>query len=682
MSFRSRSDSREREAWSTGTSRKWESRLIGSTPFAACPAKLPPRRISGARSSLASRLSTKLLRTRFALITGLQADFRTPWIDDGSTNMERCTLRVPSSTFRAASPFTGRPTRQQSIRSFHDYFVTHLPSSSLHPDSRSAAGPRHQLPRSASKPHPAPGSSPNEAPSPSPTPARLVGGSLTRDTTVVRIPLRSAKHHFGVSLNRGQRAYNEDYFQAGVIEIPAFARRAPISLTTRAPPSSPLQAYREKQRRERERQENGNAGEKEEATAASGASGDPQVFYFGVFDGHGGTECSEFLKESLHGYIEEAAQSFELGSTLKGQIAPQSQGPSVKPSTSVLTSSGLESNGFAKIEKRGMHEASHGVLPNSPVLGHPPLPQRVNTGRALEMENSLLQRWRDLVGGYFRRFKPTLFSADSSSDTSTVLTYAFLQADFDFVSAQARKTETEADPVLADAPLNAGDILHSPATRIGGPKRFRGGSTCSVALVSTPSPVPFWHPSTPASLLAAHVGDSRIILCRTVDGAALPVTADHHPNNPCEGRRLRRYAGSFVTDSFGEERLSGLANTRAFGDMGSKRLGVSAEPEVRRVEMAAAEYAFLVLVSDGVSGVLEDQEVVDIVKEARTPEQGARDVVAFATEVTSEGDNATCVCVRLGGWERRSEGGLGSLGTKEKRDYRRQEALQPRGRRD
>lgn len=101
--------------------------------------------------------------------------------------------------------------------------------------------------------------------------------------------------------------------------------------------------------------------------------------------------------------------------------------------------------------------------------------------------------------------------------------------------------------------------------------------------------------------------------------------------------------------------MSGLANTRAFGDMRSKRIGVSAEPEIRRIEMAPAEYSFLVLISDGVSGTLTDQEIVDVVKEAKTPEQGARDVVGFATEVSKEGDNATCLVIRLGGWERRIE---------------------------
>jgi protein phosphatase PTC6 len=197
-------------------------------------------------------------------------------------------------------------------------------------------------------------------------------------------------------------------------------------------------------------------------------------------------------------------------------------------------------------------------------------------------------------------------------------------------------------------------------------------------LISTPTPLPFWHPSSPSSLLVSHVGDTRILLCSTATGEAIPLTSNHHPSSPVEANRLRRYAASFVTDSFGEERISGLANTRAFGDVQSKRIGVSAEPELRRFEMAPAEHSFMVLMSDGITEAINDQEVVDIVKEAKTPDEGARNVVNFATEVTKSGDNSTCLVVRLGGWERRLEGGLGSLGTKESREWRRQEATDPR----
>ncbi|KAJ5407394.1 Protein phosphatase 2C [Penicillium sp. CMV-2018d] len=503
---------------------------------------------------------------------------------------------------------------------FRDYFVTHLPSSSLHPDPRGPSSPFHKLPRSASIPHT--GDTPQ-------SPAALQA-LIDRDTTVVRIPLRNAKHHFGAVTSRGTRPSNEDTYQAGVIDIPAFAKRAPTSLTIRRSNKNDPLAY------------------PRESRGAETASGDPQVFYFGVFDGHGGSECSSFLRDYLHEYIQNAAFDIELRSSLR-------PGAEVPPTTSEL-----------------------------------PVMQEGDRRRIGDLEKYLVQTWRRVVGGYFKRFKPPHFGYNGTETTDPsienhisveeVVEYAFLRADLDFVNAQAAKRDD--DLVRAERPLNEDEIFHRPSMtrspQIGGSARFKGGSTGSVAMISTPTPTPFWHPIAPSSLLVAHVGDTRMLLCSTETGQAIPITSNHHPSSPIEATRLRRYATSFVTDSFGEERMSGLANTRAFGDVQSKRIGVSAEPELKRIELGPAEFSFLVLVSDGISGTLLDQEVVDIVKESKTPEQGARDVVNFSTEVTQEGDNATCLVVRLGGWERRLEGGVGSMGTRESREWRRQDATDPR----
>lgn len=449
-----------------------------------------------------------------------------------------------------------------------------------------------------------------------------------------------------------------------MIELPAFAKRAPLSLTIG--------------RNDESREGDGNR-------AADSASGDPQVFYFAVFDGHGGTECSGFLRDNLHEYVQNAADEFELKSSLGNNGARESD-DSTAASPDESSTSGRD----------GQTQNPHGDLP---------IIQEGNRAKIGKLEKTLVTRWRDLVGGYFRRFRPLHFAfsgenrrrsdAFSSLPKSRVqrascgvaieevMEYAFLRADLDFVSDQASKNDE--DMVQAEKPLNDCDVLDNPSIsrkpNIEGEKRFKGGSTCSVAMISTPTSTPFWHPATPCSMLISHVGDTRILLCSTETGIATPLTTNHHPSSPIESTRLRRYASSFTTDSFGEERMSGLANTRAFGDIQSKRIGVSAEPEVRRVEVGPAEYSFMVLMSDGVSGTLTDQEVVDIIKEARTPDQGAKDVVSFATEVTRDGDNATCLAVRLGGWERRQEGGLGSLGTKESREFRRKEATNPRSRR-
>lgn len=261
-------------------------------------------------------------------------------------------------------------------RHFHEYFVTHLPSSSLSPD-RQQSGTSHKLPRDESQPHS--GRSSRSA-------ARIPQdrNKQHRDTTIVRIPIKSAKHHFGAGVSRGSRPYNEDTYQGGTIEIPAFAKRQPISLSRSKKDAFSL--------------DEGGGGQQ----SAMSEVGDPQVFYFGVFDGHGGTECSEFLRDRLHGYIEEAALLFGMESSLQ--------------------------RGDSTGDEGGAPDGE----PEGGVLGHQD---------ADDLQKSVVQSWKETVGGYFKRFRPEYFpavaTAKEGSDTSqkvssnsmeTVLTYAFLKA--------------------------------------------------------------------------------------------------------------------------------------------------------------------------------------------------------------------------------------------------------------
>jgi protein phosphatase PTC6 len=118
------------------------------------------------------------------------------------------------------------------------------------------------------------------------------------------------------------------------------------------------------------------------------------------------------------------------------------------------------------------------------------------------------------------------------------------------------------------------------------------GSTGSIAIIEPLDKKPFWE-SEEYDIIIGHVGDTRILLCDSNSGEVIPLTTgDHHPGNPIETDRLRKYAGFVTTDSWGDERIMGmLATSRAFGDAKLKRYGVSAEPDIVRYKVNKANPA-------------------------------------------------------------------------------------------
>jgi len=181
----------------------------------------------------------------------------------------------------------------------------------------------------------------------------------------------------------------------------------------------------------------------------------------------------------------------------------------------------------------------------------------------------------------------------------------------------------------------------------------KSGSTATVALIHSLDEV-----STPfflSSLLAitiAHVGDTRAILCASRTGRIQPLTEAHHADSRVESDRLRRVGTGLVTDSFGESRWGGaLANTRCIGDRSFKRLGVTGEPDIIKRVIQGDEWAFLVLMSDGISGIISDQEVADLCRNKTDPSKAANAIVQFAEEVGGN-DNMTCIVIPFSGWKK------------------------------
>ena len=84
--------------------------------------------------------------------------------------------------------------------------------------------------------------------------------------------------------------------------------------------------------------------------------------------------------------------------------------------------------------------------------------------------------------------------------------------------------------------------------------------------------------------------------------------------------------------------------------------------------LLAPEWAYIVLVTDGISSVLSDAEIVDLARFARDPRAAAKNILSFADEMGGD-DNETALVVPLAGWGKI----VGPDRTKELREYRRSE---------
>ncbi|CAN0004949.1 unnamed protein product, partial [Laminaria digitata] len=125
-----------------------------------------------------------------------------------------------------------------------------------------------------------------------------------------------------------------------------------------------------------------------------------------------------------------------------------------------------------------------------------------------------------------------------------------------------------------------------------------------------------------ASIISCNLGDSRAVLSR--GGKALDLTEDHKPNAPREMERIYRHDGMVTWEGFecsqglqiegtGVYRINGnLAVARAIGDV-DYRPWVSAEAEIKTIEMKRETDQFVILASDGLWDVMTSEEAVDYV---------------------------------------------------------------------
>lgn len=161
------------------------------------------------------------------------------------------------------------------------------------------------------------------------------------------------------------------------------------------------------------------------------------------------------------------------------------------------------------------------------------------------------------------------------------------------------------------------------------------GSTATVAVIKN------------EKIFVANAGDSRTVLCS--NGTAIPLSQDHKPEREDEEQRIVK-AGGAVLKVQGSWRVEGvLAVSRALGD---KHLNpyVSPEPEIT-VRALDPQDEFLILASDGIWDVFDNQEAVFHVKDklvvhGNNCTQVARHLAYEALRRRSQ-DNISAIVVNL-----------------------------------
>ncbi|CAE6042063.1 unnamed protein product [Arabidopsis arenosa] len=161
-----------------------------------------------------------------------------------------------------------------------------------------------------------------------------------------------------------------------------------------------------------------------------------------------------------------------------------------------------------------------------------------------------------------------------------------------------------------------------------------------------------WHPGCTAiasllvenKLFVANVGDSRAILCRAghpfaLSKAHLATCIDERNRVIGEGGRIE-----WLVDTW-RVAPAGLQVTRSIGDDDLKP-AVTAEPEISETILSADD-EFLVMASDGLWDVVNDEEVIGIIRDTVKEPSMCSKRLATEAAARGSGDNITVIVVFL-----------------------------------
>jgi len=140
-------------------------------------------------------------------------------------------------------------------------------------------------------------------------------------------------------------------------------------------------------------------------------------------------------------------------------------------------------------------------------------------------------------------------------------------------------------------------------------------------------------------LYCANVGDTRCTLIKEFGNKRL--SYDDRASDENEHNRIVKQGGIV----FGGRVYGQLMLSRAFGDWELKNYGVSCEPHVVKINIEEDD-KYIVIASDGVWDVLEDEEVYGINKTAKNSKDLCNEIVKTSLDRGSM-DNISCFVIGL-----------------------------------
>ena len=314
---------------------------------------------------------------------------------------------------------------------------------------------------------------------------------------------------------------------------------------------------------------------------------------FGVFDGHGGANCSQYCRDHLL----VRALEFNKGSGVEEE-GGGAQGDH-DANNSAGTGAARGSEGDEEDEMARMHkEAFHFTSKVDEAQAKAKARARASTGSQNGKECAEGADGEAAGGGQGASGAGSLWSRELSSRwLKQAMQYAFTETDREVLQKY---------PVMED-----------------------GSTACVVAVTSR-------------YIMCGNAGDSRAVL---LDGdTVVPLSNDHKPSRRDELMRIEEAGG--MVYHVGVPRVNGiLAVSRAIGDAELKKWVIS-DPEIRTV-LRSKSQRFILLATDGLWDVFSNHEAVQFIEDNwETPGHGCR---ALAREAYQRGsfDNVCCMVVDL-----------------------------------